>query len=98
MRGAPPEPVISAVIRAGFEFVSMVATRASVDLSKRQAAELGELFRTFLHGALCKAVAGRVPSPDPAELRRKIVADARRILRLLAAEFGGRNQGKRRRS
>ncbi len=96
--GLPPKPVLSAITRAGLEFIEIVSALSSAKLSKAQAAEMGDLFHTFLHGALCKAVAGRVHSSSKREVRRKFVSDARTVFQMLTAEVHNTTQRRRRKA
>lgn len=93
--GLPPDPVILAITHAGLEFIGMVASCATRKLSEERAMEMGGLFHTFLHGALCKVIAGRVHSDRVDEIRNKFIDDARKIFVLLDHEFS-RSTRKRR--
>lgn len=93
LEGPPPADVVRLLERATEVILELVSLLAPGELPPARAREVAEVFHTYLHGALCKAIAGRVASAAPADLRRSIVSTARRVLLLLLAE--GPRRGKR---
>ncbi|MBI5549559.1 MAG: TetR/AcrR family transcriptional regulator [Deltaproteobacteria bacterium] len=95
LEGPTPEPVLPLLARAGEVLLEQLSLVSPVTLSLAQSLEVADLFHTYLHGALCKAIAGRVQSNDPAAIRRDIILKARRVLRMLVDEPQSQTKGER---
>ena len=85
LRGALPPRMLPLMQQASFELVELVRALATRRLSVSRATQVVEDFHNHLHGALCKAVAGRVPEVPRAELRRLVTSNSRRVLRTLVS-------------
>lgn len=90
--GAPPAELLPLLRRPPALFAEILAGLAPMRLTRRQADDAAELVHTYLHGALCKAVAGRAGragragAPDRGALRRRVTRDAGRLLELASRE------------
>jgi AcrR family transcriptional regulator len=81
LRRPPPERAQAAMQRAGEGLVDLVARASDGTLPEGAAWQVAEDLHTYLHGALCKAIAGRIaPAPDD-QLRARISSASRRVLR-----------------
>lgn len=83
LRSPPPESVLTTMQQAGAALVSLLIEATEGTLSPRNARLLAEDFHSFLHGMICKALAGRVEGGDAKAGRGQLIARARRVLRQL---------------
>lgn len=87
--GEPPPSVIALLQRAEDVLFRMVLALMPGKLPPARTRDVAELFHNYLHGVLCKVIAGRLASRDSREIRRCTIADARRVLRLLVDDASG---------
>jgi AcrR family transcriptional regulator len=85
--GKPPSELVPALHEPRAVFAEIVATLAPSALGPEQARHLADILHNYLHGALSKLVADRIPSGPPVEPATGIIADARLLLGLLSKEF-----------
>ncbi len=90
LRLPPPPEAIGIMVQAGEALLAVVRAAAGGRLSARRARLLVEDFHTWLHGALCKAIAGRTAPAAPEEQRRRILRRALEVLDELIGLRGAR--------
>jgi AcrR family transcriptional regulator len=83
LRREPLPRALSVMAQAGEGLMQLVDEASDRSLSARRARQIAEDLHTWLHGALVKAVTGRVRSAAPADIRRDIATGARRVCREL---------------
>lgn len=83
LRRPPPPRALELMAEAGEVLTRLFREAVESSRSEVDARRLAVDFHTWLHGAVCKAIAGRVASADPEQVRAQLRAQARRILALL---------------
>ncbi len=82
----PPLPrALEVMEQAGAGIARLVSELAAGAISPARSAQVAEDLHTWLHGALAKAVTGRVRSSTPTDVRAELTAGARRLCRDLIA-------------
>src|SRR5919197_626011 len=81
LRGPPLPRALAVMEQAGAGIAQLVSGGVGTATSPVRAGEIAEDLHTWLHGALAKAVTGRVRSSAPADIRREIASSARRVCR-----------------
>jgi AcrR family transcriptional regulator len=85
--GTPPPALVSALNEPRMLFAEIIAKLAPPALGEGQARHIADILHNYLHGALSKLVAERLPSGIPSSPAADIVADAGLLLGLLAKEL-----------
>jgi AcrR family transcriptional regulator len=85
--GAPPPALVPALSEPRVLFAEIIAKLAPPALGEEQARHVADILHNYLHGALSKLVAERLPSGIPSSPAADIVADARLLLGLLTNEL-----------
>jgi AcrR family transcriptional regulator len=81
--GATPPKAAASMTEAGTALRALLREASAKPLTPTQARQCAEDFHNGLHGALCKALAGRGVASEGALLRKHLTREARRFLRQL---------------
>ncbi len=88
LRAEPPPRAMSVMAEAGEALAGLFEALAEGQLSKAKARLAAEDFHHWLHGALAKLLTGRAAPEPPDEVRKRLLAGTRRIVRALVPDSG----------